>query len=316
MQRRRYQEFRPDPLAFTLARTALHRSIGVVVHGAFQRDALARVAPAPVVHIDFPAPDLPPAPAAAPGPRVRLVTFGTVNAGKQIHTVIEAVGDRATVVAGVGTNNTAHSVELAVQAEKVGADGTLLVTPYYNKPTQEGLAAHFEAVADAAGLPVMLYDIPGRSSIAIAPETYERVARHERIVAVKDAVGDLSRGVKIMESTGLALYSGDDVLNLAWRKRDWDLHFGVGIADGYATLGAIGFEGRWDYGAIGTVTNLAARLCGEAKAGQILISRRLLGTLEEIVEAEPVGELTLKGFSRPVSVYSLLKLKTSPSLSS
>ena len=143
-------------------------------------------------------------------------TTTTEEDGRLLRAVIEAVGDRATVVAGVGTNNTAHSVELAVQAEKVGADGTLLVTPYYNKPTQEGLAAHFEAVADAAGLPVMLYDIPGRSSIAIAPETYERVARHERIVAVKDAVGDLDRGVKIMESTGLALYSGDDVLNLAW----------------------------------------------------------------------------------------------------
>ena len=143
-------------------------------------------------------------------------TTTTEEDGRLLRAVIEAVGDRATVVAGVGTNNTAHSVELAVQAEKVGADGTLLVTPYYNKPTQEGLAGHFEAVADAAGLPVMLYDIPGRSSIAIAPETYERVARHERIVAVKDAVGDLDRGVKIMESTGLALYSGDDVLNLAW----------------------------------------------------------------------------------------------------
>jgi class 3 adenylate cyclase/CheY-like chemotaxis protein len=110
----------------------------------------------------------------------------------------------------------------------------------------------------------------------------------------------------------IAMRDRVDVLNVAWRKRDWDLHFGVGIAQGYATLGAIGFEGRWDYGAIGTVTNLAARLCGEAKAGQILISRRLLGTLEDLVEAEPVGELTLKGFSRPVSAYSLLKLRSSP----
>ena len=80
---------------------------------------------------------------------------------------------------------------------------------------------------------------------------------------------------------------------------------GVGIAQGYATIGAIGFEGRWDYGAIGTVTNLAARLCGEAKPGQILISRRLLGAVEDVVTAEPVGELALKGFSRPVSVYNV-----------
>jgi 4-hydroxy-tetrahydrodipicolinate synthase len=143
-------------------------------------------------------------------------TTTTEEDGRLLRAVVEAVGDRATVIAGVGTNNTAHSVELAVQAEKIGADGTLVVTPYYNKPTQEGLAAHFEAVADAAGLPVMLYDIPGRSSITIAPETYERVATHERVVAVKDAVGDLYRGVRIMDATGLAFYSGDDVLNLAW----------------------------------------------------------------------------------------------------
>jgi 4-hydroxy-tetrahydrodipicolinate synthase len=143
-------------------------------------------------------------------------TTTTEEDGRLLRAVLEAVGDRATVIAGVGTNNTAHSVELAVQAEKVGAHGTLVVTPYYNKPTQEGVAAHFEAVADAAGLPVMLYDIPGRSSIAIAEDTYRRVAAHDRVVAVKDAVGDLYRGVRIMSDTGLAFYSGDDVLNLGW----------------------------------------------------------------------------------------------------
>jgi 4-hydroxy-tetrahydrodipicolinate synthase len=143
-------------------------------------------------------------------------TTTTEEDGRLLRAVVEAVGDRATVVAGVGTNNTAHSVELAVQAEKLGADGTLVVTPYYNKPTQEGLAAHFEAVADAAGLPVMLYDIPGRTATKIAEETYRRLAGHERVVAVKDAVGDLCRGVRIMAETGLAFYSGDDVLNLGW----------------------------------------------------------------------------------------------------
>ena len=143
-------------------------------------------------------------------------TTTTEEDGRLLRAVLEAVGDRATVVAGVGTNNTAHSVELAVQAEKLGAHGTLVVTRYYNKPTQEGLAAHFEAVADAAGLPVMLYDIPGRTATKIAEETYRRLAGHERIVAVKDAVGDLYRGVRIMAETGLAFYSGDDVLNLGW----------------------------------------------------------------------------------------------------
>jgi 4-hydroxy-tetrahydrodipicolinate synthase len=143
-------------------------------------------------------------------------TTTTEEDGAILQAVLDAVGDRATVIAGVGTNNTAHSVELADQARRLGADGVLVVTPYYSKPTQEGVAAHFEAVADAADLPVMLYDIPGRSSIQIAIETYERVARHPRIVAVKDAVGDLERGVRIMRDTGLAFYSGDDVLNLGW----------------------------------------------------------------------------------------------------
>jgi len=98
-------------------------------------------------------------------------------------------------------------------------------------------------------------------------------------------------------------------LLVKWRKQGYELDFGVGIAQGYATIGAIGFEGRWDYGAIGTVTNLAARLCGEAKPGQILIPQRLLGTVEELIEAEPVGEVTLKGFHRPVTTYNVLRPK-------
>jgi 4-hydroxy-tetrahydrodipicolinate synthase len=143
-------------------------------------------------------------------------TTSTDEDGDILRAVVEAVGDRLTVVAGVGTNDTAHSVELAEQASQIGADGLLLVTPYYNKPSQDGVAAHFEAVADAGTVPVMLYDIPGRTGVAIAESTYDRVARHERIVAVKDAVGDLARGVRIMERTGLVFYSGDDVLNLGW----------------------------------------------------------------------------------------------------
>jgi adenylate cyclase len=98
-------------------------------------------------------------------------------------------------------------------------------------------------------------------------------------------------------------------LSVEWRRRDYDLDFGVGVAQGYATIGAIGFEGRWDYGAIGSVTNLAARLCGEAKPGQILVPRRLLAAVESLVEAEPVGELTLKGFHRPVAAYNIVGLK-------
>ncbi|HEU4371109.1 MAG TPA: response regulator [Methylomirabilota bacterium] len=103
----------------------------------------------------------------------------------------------------------------------------------------------------------------------------------------------------------LAMRARVDELMRRWKKLGYELDFGVGIAQGYATLGAIGFEGRWDYGAIGTVTNLAARLCGEAQPGQILISRRLYGHLEELIEAEPVGELSLKGFLRPVTAFNV-----------
>jgi class 3 adenylate cyclase/CheY-like chemotaxis protein len=98
-------------------------------------------------------------------------------------------------------------------------------------------------------------------------------------------------------------------LTIKWRKLGHDLDFGVGIAQGYATIGAIGFEGRWEYGAIGSVPNLAARLCGEAKPGEILVPQRLLGKVEDLVEAESAGELTLKGFHRPVSAYDILRLK-------
>ena len=99
------------------------------------------------------------------------------------------------------------------------------------------------------------------------------------------------------------------VLLEKWRKLGYDLGFGIGVAQGYATIGAIGFEGRWDYGAIGNVTNLAARLCAEAKPGQILVSRRVLATVEGLVDAEPVGEITLKGFFKPVATFNVLRLK-------
>jgi adenylate cyclase len=109
----------------------------------------------------------------------------------------------------------------------------------------------------------------------------------------------------------MALMMRDRVAELItkWRKLGHELDFGVGIAQGYATIGGIGFEGRWDYGAIGTVTNLAARLCSEARPGQILVPQRLVGTLDELIEVEAVGELTLKGFHRPVTAYNILRMK-------
>lgn len=131
-----------------------------------------------------------------------------------VRAVVEAVGDRAHVVAGAGSNDTRHSLELARAAEAAGAHGLLAVTPYYNKPPQEGLYRHFTAIADATELPVMLYDIPGRSGVPINTETIVRLAEHPRIVANKDAKGDLGRASWAIAASGLAWYSGDDMLNL------------------------------------------------------------------------------------------------------
>jgi 4-hydroxy-tetrahydrodipicolinate synthase len=141
----------------------------------------------------------------------------TLSDGEQsavLEAVLDAVGDRATVVAGVGTNDTAHSIDNARRAERLGAHGLLVVTPYYNRPTQAGLLHHFTAVADATDLPVMLYDIPPRSVVPIAVDTLARLAEHPRIVAVKDAKGDLGAVMQTLARTDLAYYSGDDVLNL------------------------------------------------------------------------------------------------------
>ena len=133
-----------------------------------------------------------------------------------IRAVVDAVGDRCTVVAGAGTYDTVHSVELSRQAEKAGAHGLLIVTPYYSRPQQAGLLAHFRTVADATGLPVMLYDIPPRAVVPIEVDTLLKLADHPNICAVKDAKGDLYAGSQVMGQTDLAYYSGDDVINLPW----------------------------------------------------------------------------------------------------
>jgi 4-hydroxy-tetrahydrodipicolinate synthase len=142
----------------------------------------------------------------------------TTDAEKErlLHAVVEAVGDRATVVAGVGTNDTAHTCELARQAERAGAAALLVVTPYYSKPPQSGLQAHFTKVADSTGLPVMLYDIPGRTAVPIETETLVRLAQHPRIVAVKDAKDHPGAASWAMARTDLTFYCGTDMLNLPW----------------------------------------------------------------------------------------------------
>lgn len=129
--------------------------------------------------------------------------------------VLDAVGDRAKVVAGAGSNDTAHSILLAKDAQDAGAHGLLVVTPYYNKPPQAGIYAHMVAVADATDLPVMVYDIPGRAGVAISNETMLQLAQHPKIIANKDAKGDLWAASQIMAQSDLAYYSGDDPLNLA-----------------------------------------------------------------------------------------------------
>ncbi|WP_226345291.1 4-hydroxy-tetrahydrodipicolinate synthase [Agilicoccus flavus] len=132
-----------------------------------------------------------------------------------IETVVDAVGDRAHVMAGVGTNDTRHTLHLARAAQAAGATALLVVTPYYNKPPQAGILAHFRAVADATELPVVVYDIPGRAGVAIESDTLIAMAQHPRIVAVKDAKGDLWESTRVMAATELQYYAGDDGATLS-----------------------------------------------------------------------------------------------------
>jgi 4-hydroxy-tetrahydrodipicolinate synthase len=185
----------------------------------------------------------------------------TTDAEKEalVRAVVEAVGDRAQIVAGVGTNDTRHTIELARAAEKAGAHGLLVVTPYYNKPPQSGLIRHFTSVADATGLPILLYDIPHRAGTAIASDTLCRLAEHERIVGVKDAKGDLIASGQVLSRTDLAYYSGEDALTLP-----------------FLSIGAVGV--------VGTSTHFTGALTAEMIetyergdiAGALALHRRLL----------------------------------------
>jgi 4-hydroxy-tetrahydrodipicolinate synthase len=131
-----------------------------------------------------------------------------------IKVVRGVVSGRAKVIAGAGNNETTHSVEQAEMAAKAGADGLLVVTPYYNKPPQAGIEAHFRAMADATDVPVMLYDIPGRTGAQIEPDTIVKLAEHPNIVALKDAKGDVASTSWVIKRCGIPVYSGDDILNL------------------------------------------------------------------------------------------------------
>ena len=131
-----------------------------------------------------------------------------------IRVVKAAVAGKAKVIAGAGNNETPHSVEQAIHAQKVGADGLLVVTPYYNKPPQAGIEAHFKAIADAVDLPIMMYDIPGRTGVEIEPDTIVKLAEHKNIVALKDAKGNVASTSWVIKRSGIPVYSGDDILNL------------------------------------------------------------------------------------------------------
>jgi 4-hydroxy-tetrahydrodipicolinate synthase len=133
-----------------------------------------------------------------------------------LRAVLDAVGDRATIIAGVGSNDTAHSVNATRAAQKAGAHAVMAVTPYYNRPSQEGIVAHFHAIADSTDLPMITYDIPKRTGTAIEVETFMRIAEHPRIIANKDAKGDIEAAQWVMARTDLAWYCGDDALNLAF----------------------------------------------------------------------------------------------------
>jgi 4-hydroxy-tetrahydrodipicolinate synthase len=192
-----------------------------------------------------------------------------------VRAVVDAVGDRVQVVAGAGSNDTAHSVELARSAEKSGATGILVVTPYYNKPPQAGLVRHFTAVADATELPVMLYDIPGRAGVPITSETLVRMAEHDRVVAVKDAKDDLAASSWVMARTGLAYYSGTDVLNLPLLSVG-----GVGV------VSVVGHVFAADLAAM-----IAAYDSGDV-AGALAIHRRLLPAYDGFFSTQ--GVITTK----------------------
>jgi 4-hydroxy-tetrahydrodipicolinate synthase len=181
-----------------------------------------------------------------------------------LRAVLEAVGDRARIIAGAGSNDTSHSVQLARFCATEGAHGLLVVTPYYSRPPQAGVLGHFLAVADAADLPVLLYDIPPRSVVPIAPETLRTLASHPNIVGVKDAKGDLHGGAQIIAETGLAYYSGDDALNLPW-----------------LTMGAVGF--------ISVISHLVAgplrEIWSAFQSGDIATARKINATIAPLCNA-------------------------------
>lgn len=187
--------------------------------------------------------------------------------------VLEAVGDRTRIIAGAGSYDTAHSVHLAKACAAEGAHGLLVVTPYYSRPPQSGLLAHFTAVADATGLPVVLYDIPPRSVVPIEWDTIRTLSSHPNIVAVKDAKGDLPGAAQVMAETGLAYYSGDDALNLPW-----------------LAIGAVGFVSVWGHLAAGQLRDMFSAF----NSGDLATARKISVALGPLNAAQArLGGVTM-----------------------
>jgi 4-hydroxy-tetrahydrodipicolinate synthase len=190
-----------------------------------------------------------------------------------LRAVLEAVGDRARVIAGAGTYDTAHSVRLAKAAAAEGAHGLLVVTPYYSRPSQAGLYAHFTTVADATDLPVLLYDIPPRSVVPIEFDTIRELAAHPNIVGIKDAKGDLHGGGQIIADTGLVYYSGDDSLNLPW-----------------LAMGAVGFISVWGHLAAAALRDMLSAF----NSGDVATARKISVGLGPLCHAQTrLGGVTL-----------------------
>jgi 4-hydroxy-tetrahydrodipicolinate synthase len=190
-----------------------------------------------------------------------------------LRAVLDAVGDRARIIAGAGTYDTAHSIELAKRCEAEGAHGLLVVTPYYSRPSQSGLAAHFTAIADAVSVPILLYDIPIRSGVPIEWDTVRALAGHPNIVGIKDAKGDLHGGGQIIAETGLAYYSGDDALNLPW-----------------LAVGAVGFVSVWGHLAASQLRDMLSAF----SSGDVATARKINVTLAPLGDAQTrLGGVTM-----------------------
>jgi len=176
-------------------------------------------------------------------------TTSDAEKAELLRVVLEAVGDRARILAGVGTFDTEHTLELAATAAKLGANGLLVVTPYYSKPPQAGIVEHFRRIADSTDVPVMVYDIPGRAGVAVVTDSMLRLAEHPGIVAVKDAKGDLAASARVIAESELAYYSGDDAMTLP-----------------LLSVGAVGVVGTsTHFSGVGTKQLIEAYLAGDVK---------------------------------------------------